>query len=483
MSESIRIRRNTLFSLLSISSRLIANVILFWILARYYGPTIFGQFTFAHTLSFIFIIIADFGFDVLLTNEIARDRNRAVQIFQQFFSLKLLFTLLSLSGMWLFAFLAKLTSESRIMILIFSVYMLFTTLTNFLHALYRGFERLEYETKVSLFVNVSLLILTVVLIIIKAHIILIAGAFVFTRVLGFVKGIRYSFRLLKNISFKLTFSGFNRVRNKVFVYGFHLVFNYLLFQLDTVLLALWKGNYEVGIYQSVIKLVLIPLVIPDILTNTLTPTLVRFNSENQIKWIKLGNVMNKFLFITALPISIIFLIYPEQIINLIYGHNNYLEAIPILQMFSIVLFTRFNFEALSLMLTTADKQHIRMKVVIIATIINFILNYFLIPWKGAYGASISALITNLFVFITYFFVNSPHLFNWIFNLKTINVFIISLAFISLLWHFGSFTVLIMAPTILFIFIIIGYFYFFSKDEKKLIIPEDFYVSLNKWKII
>ncbi len=483
MSESVRIRRNSLFSLLSISSRLIANVILFWILARYYGPAIFGQFTFAHTLSFIFIIFADFGFDVLLTNEIARDRNRAVQIFQQYFSLKFLFTLVSLSGMWLFAFLANLPNESRIMILIFSVYMVFTTLTNFLHALYKGFERLEYETKVSLVVNVGLLVFTLILIIIKAQIILIALAFVLTRVLGFIIGIKYSIQLLKNISFKLMFSGFHKVRNKVLVFGFHLVFNYLLFQLDTVLLALWKGDYEVGIYQSVIKLILIPLVIPDILTNTLTPTLVRFNSENQAKWIKLGYVMNKFLFITALPISMIFFIYPAQIINLIYGHKNYFEAGPILQLFSIVLFIRFSFEALALMLTTADRQHVRMNVVIIATILNFTLNYFMIPWKGAYGAAVAALLTNLFVFIMYFITNATQLLNWIFNFKTITIFISSFAIVFLLLNLKTISVLLMAPIILIIFISIGYFYFFSKDEKKLIIPEDFYIQLNKWKMI
>src|SRR3972149_11201437 len=170
MSEAKRIRKNTVFSLLSISSRLIANVLLFWVIARYYGPTIFGEFTFAHTLSYIFIVFADFGFDVLLTNEIAQNRLKAIQIFQQYFSLKLVFTLIALVGMWVFLLVNDLSFHSQMLIIIFSIYMLFTALTNFLYSLYKGFEKLEYETKVSLFINTSLLVLTIVLIIVNATI-------------------------------------------------------------------------------------------------------------------------------------------------------------------------------------------------------------------------------------------------------------------------------------------------------------------------
>ncbi|HED05429.1 MAG TPA: hypothetical protein ENI61_01945, partial [Ignavibacteria bacterium] len=64
MTEAKRIRKNYLFSFLSISSRLIANVIVFWIIARYYGPDIFGQFSLAHTIATISILLGDFGLDL-----------------------------------------------------------------------------------------------------------------------------------------------------------------------------------------------------------------------------------------------------------------------------------------------------------------------------------------------------------------------------------------------------------------------------------
>ncbi len=479
MSESVRIRRNTFFSLLSVTSRLIANVVLFWILARYYGPTVFGQFTFAHTLSFIFIIFADFGFDVLLTNEIARDRNRAAQIFQQFFSLKILFTIISLAGMWLFAFVTNLSLDSRLLILIFSVYMVFTTLTNFLNALYKGFERLEYETKISLFVNFGLLILTLILLIIKAQILLIAIAFVFTRVLGFVIGIRYSFQLLKNISFKLAFKGFKQVRNKVFVFGFNLVFNYLLFQLDTILLALWKGDYAVGIYQSVFKLILIPLVIPDILINTLLPVLSRLNIENLTQWKRVGKVMNKILLMVIIPITIILFVYANQVINIVYGTRNYHDAVPILRIFAIILFVRFNSEAYALMLTTSNRQKVRMYIVIIATVLNLILNFFFIHAYGIYGAAVVSLITNSLVGILYYLTTLPLFVEWIINFKTILTLSFSIGIGFLSWSISSLSIFISAPVLMIIFTLLAYYYFFSEEEKKTILPPELKLSFIK----
>jgi len=470
MTEAVRIRRNSIYSIISITSRLIANVILFWVIARYYGPTIFGQFTFAHSLSYIFIILADFGFDVLLTNEIARDRNNAVQIFQQYFSLKFVFTLCALVLMWIFVLFNDLSYETRLLVIIFSIYMVFTNLTNFLYSLYKGFEKLEFETKVSLIINICLLISTIILIVFKANIIVIAGAFVFTRIIGFLFGLKYSFKVLENISFKLLFTGFSKIKKKVFVYGFNLAFNYLFFQLDTILLAFWKGDYEVGIYQSVFKLILIPLVIPDVFINTLLPVLSRLNVENELRWKKLGEIMNKLLFIIIIPISIILFIYADQIINIIYGVKEYSAAIPILRIFALTLFVRFNLEAYALMLTTSNRQHVRMNVVITATALNLVLNYFMINSYGAYGAAIVSLITNSFVGLMYYLSTLPLFFEWVINARTLFVFVFSCALAYSFWLLRSYSIFIFTPIILLLFAVITFKYFLTKKEKNLIIP-------------
>jgi O-antigen/teichoic acid export membrane protein len=470
-SQAVRIRRNYFYSVLSISSRLISNVIVFWIIARFYGPVLFGQFAFAQTLATIFIISADFGFDILLTNEVARNRDKALQYFQQYFTLKLIFTLVSMAGMCSFAIFNSFSSYATTLIVIFSLYMVFTTLTNFLFALYKGFEKLEYETKVSLFINGALLICVLVLLFIKVDILYVAYTFAITRMLGFVLGIKYTSIILKSIRFRPQLPKFREERSKILVYGLHLVFSYLFFQLDTILLALWKSDYDVGIYQSVFKIILIFLTLPEIFVNTLLPVLSRLNVENHLQWERVGFLMNKLLFIVIIPISLILFVFADRIIILIYGTQNYQDAITILRIFSVILFVRFNLETYALMLTTANRQKIRMYVVIIASVLNICLNYFAIPKYGAYGAAIVSLITNTVVGIIYIASTLPLFYKWMINVRMISLLIIALIVALVIWSFNSMVLFYISPVLAGVYLLLAYNFLLSEEEIQLIFPD------------
>jgi O-antigen/teichoic acid export membrane protein len=363
MNEVKKIKQNSVYSLLSISSRLIANVFIFLLIPRFYEPEAFGQFTFAHTLSNTLIILADFGFDILLTIELARNRDDASRIFRQFFTLKGIFSFSSIIVMWAFAFTFDITASSKNLIMIFSFFLFFTTLTNFFYALFKGFEKFEYETNVSLIMNISLLIITIVFIFLKVSIILIAVGFVVSRIIGFTSGLVYSKKVIPGIRYQPLLEGFSNLKGDMLVFGFHLFFSYLFFQLDTILLTLWKGEYYVGIYQSAFKLIMLPLVIPEILINVLLPVLSRMFKENPIKWERTGFYMNKILLMIVIPISIILFIYAKEILNLIYGVK-YVEAVPVLQIFAVIIFVRFSLEPFALMLTTSNRQWFRLYTVI-----------------------------------------------------------------------------------------------------------------------
>jgi len=465
MTEAERIRKNSFYSFLTVSSRLVANVFIFWIIARFYGPDIFGQFTTAQVLATNFIILADFGFDILLTTEVAKNRNQALKIFQQFFSLKLIFCLVALLLMNITGLLGDFSFQTKNMIFILSFYMAFSSLSNFLSALFKGFEKLEYETRVTLAMNLLLILLSIPLILLRINIYVIALTFVFTRLIGFTLGIFYSKSVLSNISFKFVLEGFNKIRNKVLVFGFFLFFNNLFFQLDTILISLWKNDSEVGIYQAVFKLIMLPLVIPDIITNTLLPTLSRLNYENKEQWIKIGKFINKLLIGIVVPIAIIMFVYAEQIIEIIYGSKNYLNSINVLRIFSLVLFIRFSFEAHALMLTTSDKQHIRLFTVLFATLINLVMNYFLIPIYGALGAALVSLLTNVFVGIVYFIYNIKIFTDFIVNKRIILYLSVSLFFAFILWQYSKIN-RFLSFFVFSLFFLFGVYFFYLTDEEK-----------------
>lgn len=466
MNDVLKIKQNSIYSFLTITVRLIASTLIFLLIPRFYDAESFGQFTFAHTLSTTLIILADFGFDILLTIEIARNKQNASKIFQQFFLLKFVFSFCAMLVMWTLAYLFDVSSTSKTLIIIFSFFLLFTSLTNFIYALFKGYEKFEYETNVSFIMNVSLLVVTIILIIYKINFIVLAIVFVISRILGFIVGLFYTKRILPDIKYSPSFKGFFQVKNNIFIFGFHLFFSYLFFQLDTILLALWKGEYYVGIYQLAFKLIMLPLIIPEILTNVLLPVLTKIKNDNFERWTTVGYFMNKILLIIVLPLTIILFTYAENIINIIYGEN-YIEAIPVLKIFSFVLLIRFSLETYALMLTTSDRQKVRLNVVLVATVINFIMNSFLIPKYGVIGAAVVSLLTNTFVGISFFYSERKLFKTWTFNTNTYLLIIVSVIIFYLFSKIFSLNMIFGIPIIVISYLIYGLFYF-TKNEKELL---------------
>jgi O-antigen/teichoic acid export membrane protein len=209
------------------------------------------------------------------------------------------------------------------------------------------------------------------------------------------------------------------------------------------------------------------------------PLLARLNIENKDQWRKAGFIMNKILLAVVLPVSICLFVYAEQLISFIYGSKNYIDAVPILRIFALVLFVRFSMEAFALLLTTSYRQNIRLFTVIAATIINITLNIFMIPGYGAFGAAIVSLITNIFVGIVYYAVNVDLISSYFFNVRIALFLLLSLIISYLFWLIRDLTVFFGAPVLGLLFVLISYFLFFTSDEKKLILSEKFAIPFFK----
>lgn len=477
MSEALRIKKNSFFSLISITVRLFANVIVFWLIARVYGPENFGTFTFSHTTATILILLADFGFDILLTTELSKDLSNAKTIFQNIFSYKIIFSLFAFFIMILLGFFSQNNFATHKFLIVFSFFLLFTTLTNFSSAGIRGFEKFSYDSLVSIIMNLSLIILVSIFVSIKSNLFVIALIFTFTRILGFLISSYFLRKLIPDISYKLTFQRNAELQKKVFVFGFNLLFTNLLFQQDTIIISFFLGNREVGVYQAVFKLIVLPLIIPELLNFSLLPVLSRYFESDKSKAIKLSSLMYKFLFITSFPITLIIFIYPAEIIHLIYGSKDYHESIPILKIFALNIFVRFVFETFALILTTSNKQIIRMYTVIAATVLNLILNIIFLPKYGIKAAAYIALLTTTFVFSVYTIYSFNLFKDWFFNIKNISVLIIAMLimYFSQLNFFGS--IFLGSSLILILFSTIALTFYFDSADKKLFFSSEFSFSL------
>ncbi|MCX7797880.1 MAG: oligosaccharide flippase family protein [Melioribacter sp.] len=457
------IKKNTFFSLITIVLRVLANFFLFWTIARFYGAEIFGQFTYAFTVVNIFMFLADFGLDILLITELAKNKDSFNRVFQDFFPVKIIFIALTFVILIVYSLLVNLSSTSFWLLIILNFYLVFTSLQNYFIAFFKGIELLYQETKVTFFYNILLLLVVIVLCYNRASIYCFAFALVIIRLVSLL--LVYKCLLDFNVRIKIKFNELqiSKYKSQISIFGIHYIFNYLYYNIDTLLLAYILGEKAVGIFQAVFKLLVILLIIPEIINNALLPSLSRLYTENRTTWLKISSLMNKLLLITIFPVVIIIFLNADSIIHLVYS-NQYNEAIPVLKVYVFSIAIRFIIEPLGMVLTTSNRQKIRAFTVFWVTIISIILNIILIKQYNIIGAALTANITNFIVLVIYVISNLGICLQWYLN-KNVLYFVFSIivfAFINA--YIGNFILNI----ILYILYLItfGYFVLLNEEERK-----------------
>jgi O-antigen/teichoic acid export membrane protein len=190
------------------------------------------------------------------------------------------------------------------------------------------------------------------------------------------------------------------------------------------------------------------------------PIITKLFAENNFDDIKrIYKILTKWCFLITVPIFIIIFIYPEQIIELLFG-NKYIEGKFVLQILSFGLMTHVFFGHNSNILVVYGKTELLMTLSLIVALINIILNASLIPIFGISGAAIattlSFIIINLIIssYIYYKFKISAFSKNYT---KSVLLVIPSIIVIYYLIAFLQISSPIFILTISFILFVILYY--------------------------
>jgi O-antigen/teichoic acid export membrane protein len=458
------IKRNSVFVLGSNAVRLVATAVAFIGIARLYGPEAFGQFTAAHTLATIFLLLADFGFDVLLSASLTSRPERARELARTYFSMKLVFSLGAALLMLLVAGFQSVSDQTRSLMGIFSAYVLFSALCNFFFALFRSMERMHLETRVAFFMNAALLAAVFILGFAGASLTAVAAAFVLSRILGIVLSLPPADRVMQFRTFRFSWASRAELRT-IAVFGAQALLGMLFFTQDTILLSWWAGDREVGVYQSVFKLVTLSLLLSDIMFYSVLPVLSRLRAEEPPQWAELGRLIHKTLVFTGVTVGFVMVAAADELIALVYGAE-FSAAAPPLRIFGGTVFLRYSAEASGLMLTSSGRQHIRAWIAFGAVVVNLACNAWAIPRYGATGAAAVSLLTALLVGVSTMVAARTDVLRWFLSAQTgLPVAVAALLSVGI-WRLPEIPGIISVPLALAALLLVVVFAGFSRAERK-----------------
>lgn len=381
---------------INLISKLLINVLIFAVIARFISITDFGKLMYFYTLANIISMIVDYGFNLYTVKEMAKNRDSWQRIFKESLNSKVLLTLICIG---LLVPIVIIFQQDIFLIIIFFLVGVFNSYINYFLLPFRIIDNYKFETSFSVFSNLALFLLVVICAVTSKNLILISLAFLISRFLVFFieiliikRKLRISFS--KQISFRDSF----QLLKRNMPYGLHLIVGTIYFQIDTIVLKYFSDFTNIAIYQSSFRIVMAGLVFTEVISNILLPKVSTLKSNDLINsYTKKANIV---LLVFGLVIGLFLFVSSDIIIKLMYGEH-YGDSVIILKVLCFMLVFRYMTTIDGVILTVLDKQSIRTIIAFIAIIINLILSIVFVREFGALGAALASLLTSFILLIIY----------------------------------------------------------------------------------
>ncbi|MFH1590456.1 MAG: flippase [archaeon] len=406
MKEPQRIVKNVSVSFIAnILDRVIGFVIIL-LIARFLGDEGLGVYSFAFAFVELFSLFIDFGSDTLTHKEVARKHSAAKDMIGAIVSMRVVLGTLFIVVLPVIVFLVTRDDTAKVwIVLLAGLALLFDRLKYSFTAVFVAFEKVELMAVVDLSERVLALVLGVALM-------------PFFGIVGLLTGFALSYLIALLIAFFITERRFVRfawnfrikewlaIISRGWPYWFSILFAFIYFRLDTIMLSYFDSFEVVGWYNAAYSLVFALSFIPQAVVIGTFPVMSRYHQEGKSRKL-LENLYRRsfrYLLIIALPVGIGATMLASRILDFIYGDQfaNAAVALQILIWAEVFVFLNY---MMGFLMNSTDNQKKFTFITGSCAVLNIVLNFILIPIYSYVGAAIATVVTYFINFLLLDFFN------------------------------------------------------------------------------
>jgi O-antigen/teichoic acid export membrane protein len=409
MSDVQRVAKNTfaLFIAQIISS--ILSILLGIFIARYLGDIALGKYSFAYTFVIIFSIFLDIGYSTLLIREVARDKSKANKYVSNLLSFRAISALIVFVFVVVTINLMGYPSDTKNIVYLFAFYLFMESFSSIYKVTFRAFERMEYESVITILYNILRVSLALVVIILGYGLVAIGLVFIFSSIIDFSISTIVCERKFVKSRTEFDFSFFKSTIKLALPLVMVTLFTTVFVRADTILLSIFKGDEVVGWYNAAYNLVLGLRFVPGLIVTAIVPTLSYYYIASRPSLKVAYEKYFRYLFMLGLPMAMGTTLLSEKIIMLIYG-SEFTNSIIALQILSWDILLIFLYTILSGLLISIDRQNEMAIAAAVTAIVNVIINITLIPYFSYVGAAVATVSSETILFGIYFYLISKHIY-------------------------------------------------------------------------
>ena len=285
-----------------------------------------------------------------------------------------------------------------IVTLIFTIELIFMSMTTFLNGVFQAFEKVKYQA-IGAILNSSFLLIGILITLgFDLGVISIALAYTIAYSIYFSYMFLAYTKTFGRTNLEMDTDFIKQVITKSIPFGLTNFFYSIYFSIDIVMLSYLTGDYATGLYKSAYNIINVFTTFFVVYQSVIFPVMSKFFKESQ-NLIKISYELSvKYLLLIIIPLSVGIFFYARPIVDLIYSNQYSLASAPVRILIWTVSFLFVN-GAAAVLLNSIDKEKTVTKIYIIAAIFNVCLNLILIPRFSYEGAAIATVLSEIFITI------------------------------------------------------------------------------------
>lgn len=392
------LKKNFIYNIILRTLNIVFPIITFPYVARILSPEGIGKVDFSMSIIQYFILLAQLGIPTYAIRECAKvrkDQEKLTKTVQEIFRINFLAVILSYVLFLVMIISIEQLDSYRKILLIASLNIFATSIG--IEWFYQAIEEYRYITVRS--ISVKLISIFSIFIFVKDENDLIN--YVIITVLSTALGYFYNFIHLRkyiDLFAKRTDLNFDKHLKPILLLFAMSLSVSIYVNLDNVMLGFLSGDASVGLYTAANKLVKVILTLVTSLGTVLLPRMSYYIENNEV--VQAKKLIRKsldFILMISVPATVGLMVLSEPIV-LIFAGESYMAATTTIKIISPVIIAIALSNLIGVQILIAyGQEKITLFSTIVGAIINFTLNFMLIPSMQQNGAAIGTVVAEISV--------------------------------------------------------------------------------------
>lgn len=370
---------------------------------RYLGPSRYGLLSYSVSFVGLFGFMVNLGLDTILCRDLVKYPEKRDELLGTAFFLKFSGSLASVFLILLISWISGNDLYSTFLIAIIAVSVFIRSPIDVINIYFQAKVLAKFPVLLSLFINASLSLLKVILVLSGSSLTYFALVFLVEGVITFVGLIYiYTINKLRIWEWKINLQLAKELLTNSWPLVFAGVFILIYSRIDQVIIKYLLDESAVGIYDVGVRLSEIWYFIPAMIVGSLFPAIVNAKKvDEQLYQIRMAKLYSLLIYLSLMIVIPVFFL-ADRIVILLYG-KAFIEAANVIRIYAWTAVATAIGTVVNYYLINENYTKLSLFSNFLGMLINVLLNLAFIPIYGIVGAALATLISYFFIPISVLF--------------------------------------------------------------------------------